>query len=267
MAIKADAPRAQVPVFLVVLQAHVAEQTDQHRQVKLLIAGGLVVQMPALFTDGALQLRMDVPPFAHAAHVDVVLAQQGFVLTIGQLMHCVMATARIPQPFPQLEVTNKLALLIVKFRMRLIGLRLPVHRPVAHVLHAQCAGNHQHFIQCAAVFGFQNHPAHARVQRQFGKCPAHGGQFVVVIDCAQFGQQLVAVGHCAALRWFDEGKVFNRAQVQRLHAQNDRGQRAAQNLGVGEALPPHEVRLVIQAYANAVCDPATAPGPLVGRSL
>ena len=108
--------------------------------------------------------------------------------------------------------------------MRLVGLRLFVHRPVAHVLHAERTGDDQHFIECSAVFGLQNHAAHARIERQLGQRAAHQREFVVIIDCAQFGQQLVAVGHRPSLRRLDKGEVFDGAQVQRLHAQNHRSQ-------------------------------------------
>ena len=50
---------------------------------QLLVAGRFVVEVPALLTNDAVQLRMDVAPFAHAADVDVVLAQQVFVLPVG----------------------------------------------------------------------------------------------------------------------------------------------------------------------------------------
>ena len=151
--------------------------------------------------------------------------------------------------------------------MRLVGLGLLVHGPVAHVLHAERAGDHHHLVQRAAVFGFQNHAAHARVQRQFGQRAANRCEFVVVVHRAEFGQQLVAVGNGAALGWLDEGEVLHRAQVQRLHAQDDGSQRAAQNLGVGETRPAQIILLVIQANADAVCHAAAAAGALVGGRL
>ena len=50
--------------------------------------------------------------------------------------------------------------------MRLVGLRLLLQRPVAHVLHAQGGGDDEHLAQRPALAPFQNHAAHARVQRQ-----------------------------------------------------------------------------------------------------
>ncbi|TXT37276.1 MAG: Uncharacterized protein FD135_3722 [Comamonadaceae bacterium] len=151
--------------------------------------------------------------------------------------------------------------------MRLVGLLLRFHRAVAHVLHAQGAGNHQHFVQRLSATGFQNHAAHTRVQRQFGQLLAHGGQLVGIVHRAQFVEQLVAVGNGAARWFFDEREVFNDAKMQRLHAQNHPGQGAAQDFGIGEPGAGVEIFLVIQPDADAVGHPAAAPGPLVGRRL
>ena len=151
--------------------------------------------------------------------------------------------------------------------MRLVGLGLFVHGAVAHVLHAERAGDDHDFVQGAAVFGFQNHAAHARVQRQFGQRAAYRREFVVVVHRAKFGQQLVAVGNGAALGRLNERKVFHRAQVQRFHAQDHRGQRAAQNLRVGKTRAPYKVLLVVQTNTDAVSHAAAAAGTLVGGRL
>ena len=50
--------------------------------------------------------------------------------------------------------------------MRLIGLRLLLQWPVAHILHAEGRRDDQHLAQCAPLARFQNHAAHARVERQ-----------------------------------------------------------------------------------------------------
>ena len=92
-------------------------------------------------------------------------------------------------------------------------------------------------------------------------------QLVGVVHRAQFVEQLVAVGDGAARRRLDEGKVFHRAQVQRLHAQDHAGQRRAQDFRIGEARPAGEVLLVVQPDADAVGHAAAAAGALVGRGL
>ena len=55
--------------------------------------------------------------------------------------------------------------------------------------------------------------------------------------------------------------------MKRLHPKNHTGQRTAQDLRVGKFGPALKVLLVIQANANAVGNPPTAPGALVGRTL
>ena len=127
-------------------------------------------------------------------------------------------------PFPQLQVARKLALLVVKLNVRLIRLLLGLHRAVAHILHAQSRSNHQHFVERTAAARFQNHAAHARVQRQFGEFLAHRRQLVGRIHGAKFGQQLIAVSNRATRGSFDKRELFDHAQVQRLHAQDHAGQ-------------------------------------------
>ncbi|MNV46273.1 hypothetical protein D3C71_1380970 [compost metagenome] len=135
------------------------------------------------------------------------------------------AAAGLVDPLPQLEVAAELALVVVELGVRLVGLLLRLHGTVAHVLHAQGAGNHQHFIKRLAVARLDDHAAHARVQRQARQFHAHGGQLVGVIHRTQFSKQLVAVGNRAARRRLDEGELRHVAQVQRLHAQDDACQR------------------------------------------
>ena len=268
--VELDAARAQVPVFLVALGAHVAQQPGKHRQVQLLVAGGLGVDLPLVLGDHREQLGVDVAPLAQAADADEVLAQQLLVLAVAEFVsrsgdgggysrrcgrtapatalrhrqvglrrrflrgHRLLGTGRwqagcsaprFVDPFPQLEVAAELALVVVELGVRLVSLLLRLHGTVAHVLHAQGAGNHQHFIERLAVARLDDHAAHARVQRQARKLHSHGGQLVGVIHRAQLGQQLVAVGNRATRRRLDEGELRHVAQVQRLHSQDDACQR------------------------------------------
>ena len=112
---------------------------------------------------------MDIFPLAQAAYIDKVLPQQLLVLPVAQLVGAAdlgFVATRSSNPFPQLEVAGKLTFLVVKLGVRLVGLGLGVDGPVAHVLHAECRGDDQHFVQGLALARLQNHAAHARVQRQ-----------------------------------------------------------------------------------------------------
>ena len=151
--------------------------------------------------------------------------------------------------------------------MRLVGRLLLLQRPVAHVLHAQRAGDDQHLAQRLALARRQDHPADARIERQLRQLAADRRQRVVVVGRAELVQQLVAVGDGALRRRLEEREVLDRAEVERLHPQDHAGQRRAHDLRLGEARPGGEVGLVVEADADAVGDPAAAAGALVRRRL
>ena len=100
---------------------------------------------------------------------------------------------------------------------------------------------------------------------------ADGGEFTLFGGSTQLVQQGVAIGKGAAAGRLDERKVFHAprgtVQVQRLHAQNHSGQRAAQNFGVGELGAAGKAGLVIQPDANAICHAPAAARTLVGCGL
>ena len=176
-----------------------------------------------------------------------------------------MTPPRLRDPVPQLEVAGEFAALVVELHMRRIGRGLGIHRPVAHVLHAERTGDYQHLVQGLAATRFEDHATHARVQRQARQFGADGRQLVRIVDGAQFRQQLVAIRDGARLRSLDEREVLHHAQPQRFHAQDHAGQRTAQDLGVGEAWALREILLLVQPQADPVGDASAAPGPLVGR--
>ena len=235
-----DAARAQVFARVALglqLATDVAQQPGQHRQMQLLVACRQRVESPFVFRHHGVQLRVDVAPLAHAAQVDKVLPQQLFILTVRQLVRCGGTALGVVDPLPEFQVTAEFAFLVIKFGMGLIRLGLCFHRAVAHVLHAQRRRDHQHFVQCTPGTRLQDHAADTRVQRQLGQFLTDGGQLVVIIDGAQFRQQLVAVGNGTRRGSLDERKVFHHTEVQRLHAQNHAGQGTAQNFRIGKAWP------------------------------
>ena len=226
------------------LPADVAQQAGQHGEVDLFVAGGRGVQAPFVLGHHGMQLAVDVAPLAHAADVDEVLAQQLLVLAVAEFVGALAAFGVI-DPLPQGQVPAEFTAVVVELGMRLVGLGLHVHGAVAHVLHAQSGCNHQHFVQRLARAGLQNHAAHTRVEWQLGQLASGGGQLVRIVHRAQFVQQLVTVGNGAAGWALQKRKVVNHTQVQRLHAQDDACQGAAQDFRVGEAGTAIEVGLVI----------------------
>ena len=109
---------------------------------QLLIVGRAGVEPPLVFGHHRVQLAVDVAPLAYPANADKVLPQQLLVLPVAELVLVgdaawVFSAAAVIQPFPQFEVAAELAFLVVKLGVRLVRLRLQLHGPVPHILHAQ----------------------------------------------------------------------------------------------------------------------------------
>ena len=135
---------------------------------QLIVGGRAGIDLPLVFGNHRVQLAVDVFPFANAANVDKVLAQQLFILAVGKLVlarrsrSCILRffAPRLDDPFPQLQVAAKFAAVVIKLGMCLVGLGLGFHRSVAHVLHTQGRCDYQNLIQGMAAARLQNHPPH-----------------------------------------------------------------------------------------------------------
>ena len=170
-------------------------------------------------------------------------------------------------PLPQLERAAELRLLVVEGLMALVGGLGLLLRPVAYILAAERGGDDQHLAQGLVAPGFEDHASDPRVQRQARQLGADRREFVGLVHRAQLGQQGVAIGDRLPGWRLDEGKFVDRSQAQRLHAQDHAGERAAQDLGVGERRPAGEFGLAVQAHADAVGHPPAAPRALLCRGL
>ncbi len=168
---------------------------------------------------------------------------------------------------PKLHEGQEVRALVGEPAVRGIGRLLRRQRPLARVLHRQRTGDDQHLVQAVALARRQQHATDPRIDRQPGQFAADVGQFVVLVDRGELGQQLVAVGDRPRRRRLDERELPDFAQMQRLHAQDHRRQRRAQDLRVGELRPLGEAGLVVQADADPFGDAAAAAGALVGRCL
>ena len=96
----------------------------------------------------------------------------------------------------------------------------------------------------------QQHARQARVDRQACQLAANGSEPLAIVDGAQFVEQGVAVGDGLGGRPVQEREGRDFGQAQRVHAQNDRGQRRAQDLGVSEGGAVLEVVFTEQADAD-----------------
>ena len=109
-----------------------------------------------------------------------------------------------------MQEPQELGLLIdlsaAKARMCLVRGALALRRTLACILGRQRAGDDEHLAEAAALAGSDDHATDLRVERQLGKLAADRGQLQGVVDRAEFGKQLVAVGDHLRLRRVDEGK-------------------------------------------------------------
>ena len=120
--------------------------------------------------------------------------------------------------------------------------------------------------QCFAV-GFENHPADPRIDRQPGQLPAERRELALVVDRTQLEQRLVAVANRFGPRRIEEGKLVDRAQVEREQLQDDRRQIRPLNFRRREAVAAEKVLFAEQPNADARPDAAAAALPLIGRGL
>ena len=115
-------------------------------------------------------------------------------------------------------------------------------RALARVVHRQRGSDDQHLGQAARLLRRQQHAPDLRVERQLGQVLADRRQAARLVDRVQLLQQVVAVGDHARRGRIDEGEIRHIAQLQRRHAQDDAGQRGAQNFRIGKAPGPGNTR-------------------------
>ena len=260
-----DAARPQVgaglrPGGILDLAADMTQQAAQQRLVDRLVARRLLVLLPAMFGAKRMKLGMDIPPLAQPQPRHEVLPAPRFLLAAG-----FVPEHFVPGP-PGMQEPQELGLLIdlsaAKARMCLVRGALALRRTLACILGRQRAGDDEHLAEAAALAGSDDHATDLRVERQLGKLAADRGQLQGVVDRAEFGKQLVAVGDHLRLRRVDEGEVLDFTEPQRLHAQDHARQRRAQDLRIRMGRAPVEIVLVVEAEAHPVHDPAAAAGTL-----
>ena len=151
--------------------------------------------------------------------------------------------------------------------MRLVGCLRLVERTLARIGHRQRARDHQRLGEAVALARRQHDPADARVERQAGELAPDVGQRAALVDGAELGEQLVAVGYGARARRFDERERVDRSEVERRHLQNHARERAAQDFRLGKARTRRVIGLRIEAHADAVLHAPAASRALVGIRL
>ena len=168
------------------------------------------------------------------------------------------------EKLPQLQIAHEIRALVLKRQMRAVGGFGALERAITRILHRQRRRNNQHFRKAILLLRGDEHARDARINRKLRQLPTDIGELVFVIHRTQFGEQLVAVGNGAWRGRLQKRKVFHVADLQRLHAQNHRGQRRAQYLRVGKLIARSEIFFVVQPHAHARSHPPATARALVG---
>ena len=171
------------------------------------------------------------------------------------------------EPGPQFDPTEEFRFLVGEQFVLFVRRLLAFLRPLARVLRGQPGSDDQHFAQATEVAGGDQHAADARIERQFRQRLADLGQAVFIVKRAEFLQQRIAVADRLGRRRLDEGEALDVGQAQRLHAQDDAGQRGTQDFRIGERRPRVEIGLIIQTDAHAGGDAAAAASTLARCGL
>ncbi len=142
-----------------------------------------------------------------------------------------------------------------------------VARAFPRIGYRQRGREHQYLADTALGVGLQDHPAHARIERQPGQPAADVGQGARGVECTELLQQLDPVADAASVWRVQEWKLPDVTELQGGHLQDDRGQVGPQDLRIGVAGPGFEVFLRVQPDAHTRSGTSRASGPLSGRGL
>jgi hypothetical protein len=265
---EADPARALVRVAFLRAHADVAEQAGEQALVDRRVTRGvdrrreLRRPLEAEVGDPGGELRVDVAPFGEPQIRDELRAagidQPAMRQPLGEL--------RVEE-LPQRDERQEIRALVAKAQVRLVGRLRPLERALARIGHRQRAGDDQHLGEAAALARGEDHSPDARVDRQAREVAAERGERARGVHGAQLLQHLIAVGDGARAGRFEEGERLDRAEIERGHPQDHRGERRAQDLGLGVGGPRGELLLGIQAHADPGRHAAAAPRALLRRRL
>ena len=254
---------AQVVGLVGCAASEVAKQTGQQRTMQGLIARRLLIGQPLHRTDRLKQLGMDIGPFPKLAR------RQKFALQA--LRECAARFAgwaaglllRLP-PVPEFHVAQKIGARIDEAGMRLIGGLLTIERAFTGILGGKRRRDDECLAQAAALVSGEQYACDARIDRQSRELVAGGGELALLIDGVELAKQIKPIEHRTPWWRIDKGEGLDVFEPQRLHPKDDRGQRGAQDFGVGEGRALDEIGLIVEAYADAVGHPSTATCALIG---
>ena len=171
---------------------------------------------------------------------------------------------------PQLQHGQKVRGLVLKARVRLIGLRLVLQRAFAHVLDGHGGNNDDDIVEAAVGMGLDKHARHAWIEWDAGQVAAGFGQrglLVLILERPELVEEVEAITNGLELGWLEEGELLDIAELERDHLQNDAGQVGTQDFRVSKFRTALKVLLAIEADGDAIGDAAAPTGALVSRGL
>ena len=258
-----DRMRPEVMRLVASFVADIAQKAGKQRLMNRLIGGRNRVLLPTEISDRGLKLMVNIDPFTHPTRVQKLRAQHLLALTLTET-----ATSQTLNPLPKLDPANKIAALIGKWLLRLIGRLGRLGRAFTRVLYRQGTGHDEDLTQGSGRTTSKKHPGHARVQRKTREGVAHIGQATLVIERPKLKQQRLTIddrppGRCIQ-KWEGLHCVDPVCEAQRHHPQDDASERGAKNFGIGEGRPSIELVRIIETHANAIGNPATTTRALIG---
>ena len=245
--------------------ADMAQQTREQGLVNRIEGRWELVLLPSVFGAQDMELAMHVAPFAHTHVRQEMLPAPGLLLAPRFVAHDLLP--RVPQIAEPQELGALILLAAAESGVCLISRGAALLRTLARILDRKRSRDHQHLGEAAALACGEQHAADLGVERQSRQFASDRRQFarLVVAHRAEFCQQLVTVGDHARQRRIDEREVLDGTEAQRLHPQDDPGQRRSEDLGVGMLVASLEIVLVAEPDAYAIHDPPAAPRALFRR--
>ena len=110
--------------------------------------------------------------------------------------------------------------------MGLVGLGLEVEGALAHILDGHGGNDDHDIIEASVGICFDEHSSHARIQGDAGKIAADGGErglVLLVVEGAELVEECEAIADGLVLGRLDEGELFDIAELERNHLQDDAG--------------------------------------------
>ena len=139
--------------------------------------------------DQRRELAVDVAPLAHAPVREKMLVQE-----LGQLAVRFLVLERVLEKAPELQIRQEVRALVLKLLLRAVGRVGAVEGRSRGSWIDKRGGDDQHFAQAVLALRGEHHARDARVDRKLRELPADLRELVRLVDRAELGEELVAVG-------------------------------------------------------------------------